>query len=131
MPDYTKDLYGKDLFFSDDTQLNAAGDYLTVDEKEALRQAIYRRLITSPGEFAVRPGYGVGLGAYVKKRLTPALLDELRQKILDQLRQDDRIDKVIEVVTESYTVSGQTGIKVYVKVRALGQEQGFTFKEAA
>lgn len=122
-----RDVFGKDLFFNGDLQTTAAGDYVLIEGKEALRQAIYRRLLTAPGEYRVRPDYGAGVGQFVKKRMTRAILDELRQRIIDQLSQDDRIDRVVEVTTESYTVEGRPGIKVYVKVQALGQEFRYPF----
>jgi phage baseplate assembly protein W len=130
--DIKKVLFGKDLMFTTNLHLGANGDYLTQDENEALRQAIYRRLMTAPGEFATRPEYGVGVRLYVKKRSGKANLDELRQRIEDQLAKEDRIDRVIEVKVQTATFANSTGVKIYVKVQALGQEQRFSFdvKEA-
>jgi phage baseplate assembly protein W len=122
-----KVLFGKDLMFTNDLKVGKSGDYLTWDENEALRQAIYRRLMTAPGEFAVRPEYGVGVRFYVKRRMGKATLDELRQRIEDQLAKEDRIERVIEAKVEAAQFGNSTGVKIYVKVQALGQEQRFSF----
>lgn len=122
-----KVLFGKDVMFTNDTKVGKNGDYLVWDENEALRQAIYRRLMTSPGEFATRPEYGVGVRNYVKKRMGRATLDELRQRIEDQLSKEDRIERVIEAKVTAATFGNSTGVRIYVKVQALGQEQRFSF----
>lgn len=122
-----KVLFGKDLMFTNDVKVGKHGDYLTWDENEALRQAIYRRLMTAPGEFATRPEYGVGVRNYVKKRMGRAVLDELRQRIEDQLAKEDRIERVIEAKVTAAMFGNSTGVRIYVKVQALGQEQRFSF----
>jgi phage baseplate assembly protein W len=83
--------------------------------------------MTAPGEFAVRPEYGVGVRFYVKRRMGKATLDELRQRIEDQLAKEDRIERVIEAKVEAAQFGNSTGVKIYVKVQALGQEQRFSF----
>lgn len=121
------DLFGVDLRFDDDLQVTAYGDYAQVDGYAALKQAIYLRLITAPGEYAVRPDYGCGVTRWIKKRMAQSDKDELRQTIIEQLSKEERISKVEEVVVESLTLSGTTGIKVLVRVTALGKENSFAF----
>lgn len=123
------DVFGRDLLWkANNLQVTASGDYALVEGLEALKQAVWIRLITVPGEFAVRPDFGVGLPIYVKKRITPAVLDELRQRCLDQLSKDDRIERVIDVLTERYDIGDQTGIRVIVKIEAVGREQAFAYQ---
>jgi phage baseplate assembly protein W len=123
--DATRDLFGKDILFLDDFQMTGAGDYALVEGKENLRRAIYRRLLTRPGEYMFRPDYGAGLATFVKRVMTQANLDTMRQLIIDQLARDPRIESVLEVSVSS-TLHGQSPVvKVYVKARVLGQEHRF------
>jgi phage baseplate assembly protein W len=128
----TRDLFGYDILFKDgDLPLTRGGDYIRVGGLDNLRAAIYRRLITRPGEFRYRPSYGVGVGMYVKKVRSQAVLDSLRTKIIDQLSQDKRIDAV-DVATSTETVGGVSVLRVVVKVTAGGQDktfEPFTFAE--
>jgi phage baseplate assembly protein W len=119
--------FGVDLLFTDDLQLTASGDYSSIDGYEALRQAIRIRLMTAPGEYAIHPGFGCGLSRWVKRRATQAERDSLRQTIIDQLSQEERIQNVEEVTVESFTKGTINGIKVSIKVVALGRENSFAF----
>jgi phage baseplate assembly protein W len=121
-------LYGKDIMFADDLKVGSGGDYLTVDHEECVRQAIYRRLLTVPGEFAVRPNYGAGVALYVKKRATRGNLNELKQRITDQLAQDDRVSEISEVLVSSEMRDGATVIRVVVRARVLGNPVAFTYQ---
>lgn len=121
------DLFGEDLLFTDDLQITASGDYALVSGMACLKQALYNRLITAPGEYAVNPEYGVGLRTWVKKRLTQADQDDLRQLIITQLAKEDRIEKVEDVTVERVDQDNSTGIKILVRVRAIGREQTFSF----
>lgn len=123
------DVFGRDLLWKDNNlQVTASGDYALVEGLDAIRQAVWLRLITSPGEYAVRPDYGIGVPQFVKKRITPAVLDELRQRCIDQLVKDDRIERVVDVLTERYDIGDQTGIRVIVKIEAVGREQAFAYQ---
>jgi phage baseplate assembly protein W len=117
------DLFGTDLYFDDNIQLTSTGDYSTVEGMAALKQAIKIRLITAPGEYAVRPEFGCGVTKWVKKRMSKADLDALRQTIFDQMAKEPRIQKVNDVVVDLLTTG--TGIKITLRVTALGREQSF------
>ncbi len=123
-------LLGKDLLFDGDYGISAAGDYVLLEGIEALRQAIYRRLLTRPGEFRARPEYGVGVLDFVKKRNTLATLDELRQRVFDQLSLDDRISEVRSVVVETIV----DGLQIGVVIEAAGETlrfEPFDFRQAS
>lgn len=122
-----KTLFGVDLLFTDDLQVTASGDYATVDGMAALRQAIRIRLITTPGEYAINPAFGCGLMRFVKKRASKADRDAMRQLIIEQLTQEERISKVEDVVVESITSGNITGVKITVRVTALGKENSFAY----
>lgn len=127
-PDETEiDFFGVDLLFTDDLQLTASSDYATIEGYDALRQAIRIRLMTAPGEYAIRPEFGCGLSRWVKRRATQAERDSLRQTVIDQLSQEERIQKVEEVTVESFTKGTINGVKISVRVLALGRENSFAF----
>ncbi|SRR5260221_150630 len=124
-----KNLFGVDILFSDDLHVTASGDYATVEGMASLRQAIFIRLMTTPGEYAVKPDFGCGLVRFVKKRASKADRDSMRQLIIEQLTQEERIQKVEDVLVESLTSGNITGVKITVKVKALGREQSFAFTQ--
>jgi phage baseplate assembly protein W len=127
-PDQTTiDFFGVDIHFEDDLRVTASGDYATVEGYAALRQAILIRLITAPGEYAVKPDFGCGITRWVKKRMSKSDKDSLRQTIIEQLSQEERISKVEDVTVESLSLDNTTGIKVTVRVTALGKENSFAF----
>jgi len=126
------DFFGVDILFTDDLQITASGDYADIEGFEALKQSIRCRLLTSPGEYAVNPSYGCGLRQFVKKRATQSDRDALRQTIIDQLVQEQRIQNVEEVTVESLTSGTMTGVKIFIRIIALGRENSFnvqTFSE--
>jgi predicted Mrr-cat superfamily restriction endonuclease len=86
-------------------------------------------MITTPGEYAPFPNFGAGLMRFVKKRATKSDRDALRQTIIEQLTQEERIQKVVDVVVESLTSGNLPGVKITVKVQALGRENSFAFTQ--
>lgn len=123
-------LLGKDIFFNGDYDVTPAGDYVLLEGIEAVRQAIYRRLMTRPGEYKLRPEYGVGVMDFVKRRRLASTTDELRQRIVDQLSLDSRIEEVVGIGVETIT----DGLKVKVVIRLAGETlkfEPFLFTEKA
>lgn len=76
------------------------GDWKMVSGEEALRQSLRRRIITSPGEWALIPEYGVGAREFVKASLTKSNRDELTNRIHAQFLRDHRVTKVTQVVID-------------------------------
>lgn len=120
-------LFGEDLLFTDDLQVTASGDYATVDGVAAVKQALLNRILTSPGEYAPFPDYGVGIRNWVKKRLSRADIDSLRTLILDQAVKEDRIERILEVSVERADQGESTGIQITVRAVVLGREQSFAY----
>lgn len=127
-PATERELFGVDLLFTDDLQLTAGGDYITLSGYENLKQAILNRLQTRPGEFRIRPEYGVGVGLYVKRAMTTSLLAELKQRIVSNLSQESRIDRVSQVSVEKWYPQGRPGLKVLVQVVAKGRPLAFDYQ---
>ena len=119
------DLFGEDIYFSDDFQETAGGDYVVTTGQETVRQAIYRRLLVRPGEFRVRPEYGVGVSLFVKKGVTQSTIDDLGQRIVEQLTQETRIDRLVEVTVTKVTENSRPGVKIYIKAELQGRTRVF------
>ena len=113
---------GRDILFDGDFHVTAKGDYVALQGLAALKQAIYHRLITRPGDFAYRPEYGAGVLQSVKKRLRSTELSELKSRIISQLSLEDRIEEVVRV-----TVTRQVGgISIDLKIKARGEVVSFS-----
>lgn len=125
------DFFGVDIFFTDDIQVNGSGDYATLSGLDALRQAIRIRLLTTPGEYAIHPEFGCGLRQFCKKRATQSDRDALRQIIIDQLSEEERIQNVEEVTVTSFTSGTMTGVKIFIRLIALGKENSFNLQTFA
>jgi phage baseplate assembly protein W len=85
-------ILGKGIFFDGDYRVTPHGDYLTIEQEEALKQDVYHRLITNPGEYKFRPDYGCGVRAAVNGRMGQAEIDALTNRIRENLLQDPRGD---------------------------------------
>lgn len=121
-------LFGTDIYFRNDYEITSAGDFLLVSGLTNLREAVYRRLITKPGEYKFVPGYGVGITSYIKRRSNVETLDQLRSAITEQLLRERRIDAVEHVAIERI----DDGLKVGIILRAAGRAlrfRPFTFTE--
>lgn len=116
-------ILGRDIYWNGDYAVAPDGDYLTVDGVAAVRQAIYLRLITSPGEFAFDPTYGCGVADFVADRGTAARIDALRTRIRDNLLKDDRVEAVGEIAVEDIT----NGIQIHLAVRVKGKNLRWSY----
>jgi phage baseplate assembly protein W len=123
--DPTSELFGEDILHDEDFQLNGTQDYIVLDGVDVVRAAILRRMVTPPGGYKIRPEYGIGVQQAVKGKLTKSNLDALHQRIIDNLAQEDRIDRVVEVILQRATVNGVDVVKIYVKAQVAGREQSF------
>ena len=108
---------GRDIAFSGDLDQTPDGDWRTVEGDQALRQVLLHRLVTGPGEHAFRPDFGAGLRAAAKKAGSRAALESLRQRVLEQLRADDRVRSVPAVSV----VSTERGVRVTATVSTSGE----------
>lgn len=115
------DTLGTDLFFGGSLEVGAHGDYEEVSGEENYRRAIFRRLITSPGEYRLNPSYGAGVGDYVYAKLTTSTIDELTARIREQVAADRRTDQVLSVTVTPMTFGDKPGIQVVVVAMAFGR----------
>lgn len=122
--------FGTDIKFENDYDITSAGDYLLLSGLENLRAAVYRRLLTNPGEYKLVPDYGVGMKRWVKKPDTSANRAEMKTIIEQQLLRDPRIQEIVQIAIES--LENQPGVKVGIVLRANGRAlrfRPFTFTE--
>ncbi|HUS27619.1 MAG TPA: hypothetical protein VMZ53_03900 [Kofleriaceae bacterium] len=122
--------YGADIWLNvaaPDVQLGqaryvttAAGDWVLVRGREALRQSLMRRLITNPGDWQTKPDYGVGARQYVKAKNTRTVRAELESRIRAQFSRDVRVHSV-DLVTLTRLDGDKPGIKISVTVTPRGR----------
>jgi phage baseplate assembly protein W len=110
----------RDIFFDSDYLVSRDGDWTVVEGTEAMRQALYHRLITSPGEFKMRPDYGVGVLDFVKEAMTAAMVEQLKTRIRTNLLQDRRIQDVAVSVQQL-----ENALRLNVIVTIKGQRMTF------
>jgi phage baseplate assembly protein W len=108
-------------FVAGSVPLDATGDYATVTGEAALWQEIMICLSVSPGEYKLRPAFGIGARDFVKKPATLANRDELRRRIFDQLSHMRRIEKVESVDVVRQVLDGKTIDRVSIVARAFGR----------
>jgi phage baseplate assembly protein W len=128
---------GEDVLFDDDTHVAPDGDYVGATDAVLVRQQLLTRLLVAPGEYKVMPDFGVGVARYVKKPLTSSVLAELQRRCLEQLAQEETIDRVLEVKAEAVTIDAAPVLRLTVRVESRGRElrfegnSAFTFARAA
>ncbi len=114
-----KDVYGYDIWFRKDFQITNGGDYVRIGGEANIKAALYRRMLTRPGEYKFRPDYGVGVQDFVKKAPTTANLDQLRQRIIDNLSLDPRLTSIV-VTVEADTIQLVPVLRVFVQAVVSG-----------
>jgi phage baseplate assembly protein W len=121
------EIYKTDLAFVSDLVVTPAGDLETVSGLNNYRDALLRRLITTPGSLIHRPDYGVGIKRWSNAINSISERQKIAVAIKEQFERDPRTAKVISVGISSDNERPET-IKINVKVDAVGfGEQQFTF----
>lgn len=110
-------LFGTDIYFDNDYLITDKGDFQLLKGVANLRQAIYHRLITRPGEYKFVSDYGVGITSYVKRKRTRSNLDRMENAIRDNLLRDPRISDISKISVE-YIING---IKIGVAIAVAGK----------
>ncbi len=109
-------------FDSDFVRSEGEGDLDTISGLENVRQALLRRLITTPGAIPHRPDYGVGVKLYQNSPLTLAAQRQLAQEIRDNFIQDERVEDVTAVsISADDLEPDKTVIAVRIKLVGYGE----------
>jgi phage baseplate assembly protein W len=122
------EFYGKDIAFKGDLVLTASGDLDTIDGLENVKDALLRRLVTTPGSLIHRPTYGVGLKDFLNGINSRTMRERLANRIQEQFEQDPRVEKVLGLSVTSDDFSPEL-VKINVRVKLVGyEEQDFIFQ---
>lgn len=116
---------GRDIKFNGlNFEVTSDGDYVLVEGTNALRQAVYNCLITTPSDYKLRPNYGVGIESYVGKPLTNATKEEIKELLRRNLLQMHRIEQV----TQLDVTSGDDNNSLFIllTIRAAGRVVRFS-----
>lgn len=115
---------GTTILFDGNYHLTAARTFAIITGFPALNQGIYHRLITVPGDFKARPGYGVGVQRWVKRINSTSRLYELEQTVEDQLSFDRRITRVKKIFVANFD-GNEPGVKLGFDIEAGGKSISF------
>lgn len=99
------------------------GDLKQATGRDALKQALLRRLLTNPGDWKTNPTFGVGARLYVKARNTPAARAQLEAAIRAQFLQDKRVASV-DLVTVTPLADGSDGVQISIITTPVGTLTG-------
>jgi hypothetical protein len=121
------DHFLKDVAFKDDLVATAAGDLDTAEGLTNVKEALFRRLITSPGGIIHRPDYGVGIKKYLGAINSLDVRRRLALEIQEQFLQDERVEEITGISFDSD--DDYTGmVTITVRVKLVGyDEQSLTF----
>lgn len=99
-------------------------DFVPLDGKENLAQAVILRLLTPRGELAAlgHPQYGARVHELIGQENNPRQRNLLRLYILDALQYEPRINKVVELKVEPSAGRRDT-VEILLRVMAAGFEQ--------
>jgi hypothetical protein len=116
------ELYLRDKAHYKDYQATPSGDLATDSGQTNLQNALFRRLITSPGAIIHRPNYGVGVKDFQNKAATLPNQRELARRINEQFLQDARV-KSVDSVQMVPNLERPEMTTVTVKLTPVGQDQ--------
>lgn len=105
-------------FFAGTLQIDASGDYKTVTAAELVKKLIYRRLVTTPGDFSHLPGYGVGIR--LKEPLPTVELSKLKAQIEQQILLEPEVDAAR--VTLLLGTDGVLTIRIAAQLKKTGED---------
>lgn len=112
-----EEVLGRDIAFKSDFVLTPTGDLDTIAGLENLKDALLRRLVTTPGTLIHRPTYGVGIKSYLNGLNSLGAQRQLGISIKEQFELDSRVEKVTSVkITNSDSNPGLVVVEVRIKV---------------
>jgi hypothetical protein len=111
-----------DLLHNDDLRSTAGGSLETISGLLNLKQALFHRLITTPGALVHRPDYGVGIKDYQNSVNSIDNKRKMATAIVEQFSRDSRINEVsgIRITNED---DDPSKVLVYVRVKAAGYDE--------
>lgn len=117
------DLKHQDDFFRKGT----TGDLDTMNGLENITQALFRRLVSSPGSLVHRPDYGVGAKNFQNAVARLETKREFALRIRDNFERDSRVLEVAGVRFETTDDAPEKTV-VIVRITIVGFDEPNTFK---
>jgi phage baseplate assembly protein W len=108
-----------DIAHKSDLLLSPSGDLQLISGLENLKNALFHRLMTSPGTLVYRPDYGVGIKDYQNAVSSLAIQQQLATKIQEQFEQDPRVQSVNGVALD-YNDLQPEKVTINIKLDAIG-----------
>lgn len=115
---------GTDVKIDGDYTRTATGDLQTITDLENLKEAIYRRFITIPGEVIHRPDYGIGIRRYLNRPCTDANQVEIENAVKLNIMDEPRI----EAVNRIKCIWNQEYASIVISVKAFGRNVEFDYR---
>lgn len=115
-----EEIYKRDLAFASDFVVSAAGDLETATGLENLKDALFRRLVTTPGSLIHRPNYGVGIKAFQNSINSVETQRQIAGRIQEQYERDPRVEKVLGVSIRNFSDAEPEKIEIVVRYKPVG-----------
>ena len=114
-----EDFLKKDISFYSDFVLTPSGDLDVISGLENLKNALYRRLLTTPGTLIHRPDYGVGIKDFQNSLNSLSNQQKLAMRIRTQFIEDPRVDDVTGVRV-NIDANDPSRIEIFIRVSVIG-----------
>lgn len=112
----------KDIAFNKDLLVTPSGDLDTITGLANLKEALFRRLVTTPGAIFHRPTYGVGIQRFQNAIGYLETKREIALLIQEQFEADPRVEKVTGVTINSDDESPER-TEILVRVKPIGRDE--------
>lgn len=120
--------YGTDIRHYKDFVRTAEGDLETISGLDNVKEAIFRRIVTTKGSIVHRPNYGCSLKNYQNAPASLANKRKLALEIQDQVEEDPRVRELLGVdFISSDTEPEKFELKIRVDLAGYGEAE-MTFK---
>ena len=110
-----------DIAHKSDFLVSSTGDTQTISGVANLKEALFRRLITSPGTLMHRPDYGIGIEDFQNSLSDIDNRRALALRIQEQFALDPRVESVEAIdITADDERPDQVVVSVKIKVAGYG-----------
>jgi phage baseplate assembly protein W len=111
-----------DIAHNEDYVLSVQGGWDRISGLANLKQALFHRLITSPGSLAHRPNYGVGIKDFQNSPSGLEAQRRLANRIKEQFEQDPRVESVTGVRVDVDDLTPEL-TSIVVRVKPIGYDE--------
>jgi phage baseplate assembly protein W len=116
------EVFKTDLVHKSDFLKSATGDIGKISGLENYKNALFHRLVTTPGSLIHRPLYGVGVKEFQNAPPTLANQRKLAGRINEQFMQDPRTEKVVSVAI-NFNATSPERMVITVRVKPKGYDE--------